>query len=92
MAISNRANLDQQIIYEKYLKYFDVIDAVMCLNGDCLAVCVSAVDAANRPRSFAEFKCDKPHCINIIDIHDDAEVLLNRMYDIVAKFNESLRT
>lgn len=90
MAVSNRANLDQQAIYETYLRHFDVIDAVMCLNGDCLAVCVSAADSSDRPRSFVDFKCDKRHIINIVDRHENVEVLLDRVYDIVAQFDETL--
>ncbi|ACH88576.1 hypothetical protein HaMNV_gp054 [Helicoverpa armigera multiple nucleopolyhedrovirus] len=90
LAIFNRDNLDQQAIYETYLRHFDVIDAVMCLNGDCLAVCVSAADSLDRPRSFVDFKCNKRHIINIVDRHDNVEVLLDRVYNIAEQFDETL--
>nr|UVZ34897.1 AC117-like protein [Melanchra picta nucleopolyhedrovirus] len=91
LAIFNRDNLDQQAIYEEYLRHFDVIDAVMCLNGDCLAVCVSSVDAFDRPRSFVDFRCDKRRrTISVVDRHEDVEVLLDRVYDIAQQFDETL--
>ncbi|WBB27283.1 hypothetical protein [Mythimna sequax nucleopolyhedrovirus] len=90
LAIFNHDNLDQQAIYEKYLRHFDVIDAVMCLNGDCLAVCVSSADALDRPRSFVNFKCDKQSTIKVVDVHEDVSVLLDRVYNIVERFNETL--
>ncbi|AUV65319.1 hypothetical protein [Alphabaculovirus myunipunctae] len=90
MSITNRSNLEQDAIYETYLRHFDVIDAVMCLSGDCLAVCVSAADPSNRPRSFVEFQCQKRHLLNIVDTHDDAQVLLDRMYDIVEEYNANI--
>ncbi|QAT90329.1 hypothetical protein KM622_gp043 [Spodoptera exempta nucleopolyhedrovirus] len=86
MAIdNNNCVLDQEQIYETYLKHFDVIDAIMCLNGDCLAVCVSAADSLNRPTALCDFKCDK---LQIVDQHHDVELLLERMYNIVELYNQ----
>ncbi|AAZ38217.1 ORF-51 [Agrotis segetum nucleopolyhedrovirus A] len=90
MAILNRADLDQQQIYEKYLKHFDVVDAIMCANGDCLAVCVSAADTLNEPLAYTKFKCVKKHLLQIVDRHDDVELLLERMYNIVEMYNEQM--
>ncbi|AYN44998.1 se38 [Alphabaculovirus alterspexiguae] len=85
MAINNNnCVLDQQQIYETYLKYFDVIDAIMCINGDCLAVCVSTVDSLNRPTALSKFKCNN---LQIVDQHHDVEMLLDRMYNIVELYN-----
>lgn len=91
MAIFNRSDLDQQQIYETYLKHFDVIDAIMCTNGDCLAVCVSAVDTMDRPVAFIEFRRPKRHLLQIVDRHDDVDLLLERMYNIAEAFNNQLQ-
>ncbi|AIZ48606.1 asb048 [Agrotis segetum nucleopolyhedrovirus B] len=92
MVIFNRAaDLSQQQIYETFLKHFDVIDAIMCNNGDCLAVCISAADTLDRPVAFAEFQCAKKHLMQIVDRHENVEVLLERMYNIVEMYNDQLQ-
>ncbi|AIE47833.1 ac117-like protein [Peridroma alphabaculovirus] len=88
MVVFNRTNMEQKQIYETYLQHFDVIDAAMCLNGDCLAVCVSAASDDDRPADFVDFKCSKKHLLHIVDRDDDVELLLDRMYNIVEMFNE----
>ncbi|QNV47870.1 ac117-like protein [Alphabaculovirus altersperidaniae] len=89
MAVQNRFGLKQRDIYENVLKYFDVIDAIMCLNGDCLAVCRSTATDTDEPAAFLDFIAanNTKDALQIVDRHDDVDLLLERMYNIVEMFN-----
>ncbi|AAF33577.1 ORF47 [Spodoptera exigua multiple nucleopolyhedrovirus] len=94
MAVQNGSSVavcSQKFIYENVLKYFDVIDAIMCLNGDCLAVCRSVATSTDEPAAFLDFvkKNDaaKTPMLQIVDRHEHVELLLDRMYNIVEMFN-----
>ncbi|QEI03516.1 hypothetical protein [Spodoptera cosmioides nucleopolyhedrovirus] len=98
-SFSNNGTLEQEYIYENVLKHFDVIDAIMCLNGDCLAVCRSAATSTDEPVAFLDFKNKnknknninnvnaKHALLEIVDRDEDVEILLERMYNIVEMFN-----
>ncbi|AXU41646.1 ORF47 [Spodoptera eridania nucleopolyhedrovirus] len=93
MAIQNYSGLEQNDIYENILKHFDVLDAIMCMNGDCLAVCRSASTANNEPAAFVDFVYNNTNggknVLQIVDRHEDAELLLERMYNIVEMFDNN---
>ena len=91
MVVKNRFGLSQGEVYETILKHFDVIDAIMCLDGDCLAVCRSAINCADEPTAVSDFNnLVSRDTILIVDRHDDVELLLERMYYMVDKYNEEL--
>ncbi|AIU41342.1 ac117 [Sucra jujuba nucleopolyhedrovirus] len=93
--VSNEKNHCQQYIYETYLKHFDVVDAVMCRNNECLAVCVSPRRPNCVPQSFYRFRkfiskekeddCD----LRIIDIdcYSNLESLVTTIHEIMLNFN-----
>jgi Protein of unknown function (DUF1623) len=89
VGIINEQRYTCKEIYLLYLRYFDVIDAVMCVNGDCLAVCRSSVDELGWPLCFKRFVTNNRNSIiRIIDQHHDIELLTNRMYEIVEVLNK----
>nr|QED40104.1 hypothetical protein [Spodoptera frugiperda multiple nucleopolyhedrovirus] len=91
ISIHNHLNLDQKDVYYKILRHFDVVDAVMCINGDCLAVCKSAVTHENEPVDFLNFinhnDDNDEHDMKIVDQYEDVELLLDRIYNVVEMYN-----
>ncbi|QHB21773.1 ac117 [Artaxa digramma nucleopolyhedrovirus] len=92
--ITNPNKLLQQTIYEKYLVNFDVIDAVMCKNGECLATCVSSFDAlSHTPKCYDNFiksnDNDGACSVTIMDIdsYDNLEYMQNVVYIICENYN-----
>lgn len=92
--ITNVHKLPQDYIYKNYLKCFDVIDAVMCNNGECLAVCVSSIDRAfTGPKCFKAFlknhRNNEACQISVLDIQDykHLDLLQDYVYNIVEMYN-----
>ncbi|ACO53555.1 unknown [Euproctis pseudoconspersa nucleopolyhedrovirus] len=93
--IANPDNLLQKTIYEKYLINFDVIDAVMCKNGECLAICLSSVvsGSSNIPKCYNNFvkktRNDGVCSITIMDTaeYENLDVLQDLVFYICEKFN-----
>ncbi|AWW14468.1 hypothetical protein KM620_gp108 [Hyposidra talaca nucleopolyhedrovirus] len=93
--LSNTLNLTQQSIYEKYLRRFDVIDAIMCAgNSECLAVCVGAFNPVTKlPVPYEQFMCseynDNVCGLSIIDwdSYENVTKLLNMIYNVIEQYN-----
>ena len=82
ICVNNDCNMDQSEMYVMYLKFFNVIDAIMCGNGDCLAVCVGGEE---------NFK-SQVNISNNVQIVESAPYehltqLLDKIYDVVELFD-----
>ncbi|AHH82686.1 ORF-97 [Buzura suppressaria nucleopolyhedrovirus] len=97
--VSNDLDLSQQLIYEKYLCRFDVIDAIMCPGtGECLAVCVGTFNAITKlPVPYEQFLIsdhnDKMCELNVIklDLYENVIKLLDNIYNVVERYNNFIR-
>ncbi|AGR56857.1 hypothetical protein Hesp105 [Hemileuca sp. nucleopolyhedrovirus] len=95
MYISNPQNLLQRSIYEKYLTFFDVVDAVMCDTGECLVTCVSRLNiTSDLPICFETFITSERNdgiCNFMIidrDDYENLEKLQDSVFNTVEKFND----
>ncbi|QYC92773.1 AC117 [Trabala vishnou gigantina nucleopolyhedrovirus] len=92
--ITNPHNLKQEIVYNKYLRQFDVVDAVMCNNGECLATCVSQLNTnSNQPVCYERFVLsvhnDNVCTLTILDLTDyeHMDILQNLIYHVIETYN-----
>ncbi|AKC91660.1 ac117 [Lambdina fiscellaria nucleopolyhedrovirus] len=87
----NSENLSSQEMYSTRFVHFDVIDAMMCKNGQCLAVCVSAVDPLNNnPRCFNAYEAAFENNNDVILIkkgYEDLDELWEMMHDLINEYD-----
>ncbi|ABY65834.1 hypothetical protein [Orgyia leucostigma nucleopolyhedrovirus] len=93
--ISNPHQLSQRNIYEKYLIYFDVMDAIMCNNGECLAACIGVLNTdTTLPVCFESFEAstfnDGVCQLKILetDCYEQAETIQTKIYNIAESYDK----
>ncbi|QWO71654.1 AC117-like protein [Orgyia pseudotsugata single capsid nuclopolyhedrovirus] len=93
--ISNPNQLLQSGIYEKYLVCFDVVDAIMCNSGECLAICLSVRNSTtDLPICFEQFVAspfnDGVCELKILEIgrYENVESIQTNVYDTVEVYNK----
>lgn len=83
ICVSNNFNYSQQDMYTLYLKHFDVHDAIMCANGDCLAVCV------DQDIIIAQLNVEDVMIVDTAPLSELA-TLVEKIYNVVEMYNECL--
>lgn len=93
--VSNPFGVDQTILYYEVLQYFDIVDAVMSVNGDCLAICIGIYNYQTKlPKCYERYIAARPHAKTILKIieempYKNVELLQNKVYNIVEKYNNN---
>jgi hypothetical protein len=84
LCISNPHRFSEEYIYEMYLKNYNVVEGIMCVNGDCLIVAILS------DGQLADLA-------NIVDItllttadctEDNIEFLCDKIYSILFNYNK----